>query len=133
MGPGQHHQPGTVSWPLGTSGQSRLAAGATLYATYGAAFVDDDVRASRLTTRARRYGLRAMCETYAPSCAWPDNTYDEFVASLAGIKQQDAEYLYAYGFASLAFLRAHSSDWNSLAELPQIEALFNHYLINISA
>ena len=105
-----------------------LASGATLYASYGAIFADDDVRASRLTTRARRYAMRAMCETYAPSCSWPNNTYDEFVASLAGIKKQDAEYLYAYGFASLAFLRAHSSDWNSLAELPQIEALFNHYL-----
>ncbi len=29
---------------------------------------------------------------------------------------------------SLVYLRAHSSDWNSLAELPQIEALFNRYL-----
>jgi hypothetical protein len=36
--------------------------------------------------------------------------------------------LYTYGFASLAYLRAHSSDWNSLAELPQMEALFNHYM-----
>jgi hypothetical protein len=31
-----------------------LAAGATLYATYGAAFVDDPSRAHRLTARARR-------------------------------------------------------------------------------
>ncbi len=105
-----------------------LAAGATLYATYGAVFVGDETRASRLTTRARRYALHAMCETYAPSCGWPDANYDEFVATLDGIGKKHADYLYTYGFASLAFLRAHSSDWNSLAELPQIEALFNHYL-----
>ena len=30
-----------------------LASGATLYASYGAIFADDEVRASRLTTRAR--------------------------------------------------------------------------------
>ncbi len=105
-----------------------LSAGATLYATYGAVFADDEVRASRLTTRARGYALTAMCESYAPSCGWGDATYDEFVATLAGLRPKHAEYLYTYGFASLAFLRAHSSDWNSLAELPQIEALFERYL-----
>lgn len=105
-----------------------LVAGANLYASYGAVFADDEVRASRLTTRARRYALKAMCESYAPACGWPDANYDEFVATLDDIRPEHAELLYTYGFASLAFLRAHSSDWNSLAELPQIEALFNHYL-----
>ena len=105
-----------------------LAAAATLYATYGAVFADDEIRASRLTKRARRYALTAMCESYSPACVWPDATYDEFVASLSGIRPKKAEFLYTYGFASLAYLRAHSSDVNSLAELPQIEALFSHYL-----
>ena len=105
-----------------------LAAGATLYATYGAVFAEDPVRASRLTSRARRYALQAMCESYSPACGWDDANYDEFVATLDGIGPKKAEYLYTYGFASLAYLRAHSSDWNSLAELPQIEALFSHYL-----
>ncbi len=105
-----------------------LAAGATLYATYGAVFSEDALRASRLTSRARRYALGAMCESYTPACRWPDASYDEFVQSLDGIGAKKAKYLYTYGFASLAYLRAHSSDWNSLAELPQIEALFNHYL-----
>ncbi len=105
-----------------------LAAAATLYATYGAVFADDETRASRLTKRARRYALKAMCESYSPACAWPDATYDEFVASLDGIGSKKADFLYTYGFASLAYLNAHSSDANSIAELPQIEALFNHYL-----
>lgn len=105
-----------------------LAAGATLYASYGAVFVDDELRASRLTRRARTYALKAMCESYRPACGWPDATYDEFVATLDGIGPKKAEFLYTYGFASLAYLRAHSSDWSSLAELPQIEALFKHYL-----
>ena len=116
-----------------------LAAGAALYATYGAVFADDELRASRLTTRARRYAGTAMCEVHVPACDWADATYDEFVASLDGLRPRNAEYLYTYGFASLAFLVAHSSDMNSLAELPKIEALFNHYLdisgdeVNVSA
>ncbi len=108
-----------------------LAAAATLYATYGAIFAEDELRAAKLTSRARRYSLKAMCETYAPACAWPDASYDEFVATLDGVGARHADFLYTYGFASLAFLKAHSSDWSSLAELPRIEALFTHYL-NIS-
>lgn len=105
-----------------------LMAAATLYATYGAVFAEDELRASRLTSRARRYALDAMCESYAAACRWPELTYDEFVATFEGVGPKHAEALYTYGFASLAFLRAHSSDLNSLAELPQIEALFYHYL-----
>ena len=107
---------------------SILSASATLYATYGAVFADDELRASRLTTRARRYALTAMCESYSPSCAWNNANYDEFINSLDGLRPRHADYLYTYGFASLAFLRAHSSDMNSLAELPKIEAVLNRYL-----
>jgi tetratricopeptide (TPR) repeat protein len=106
-----------------------LAAGANLYAMYGAAFAVDEDRALKLTARGRRYALHAMCVTYDPSCGWPNVTYDEFVSSLKAIKSRDADMLYTYGFASLAYLRAHRSEWSSLAELPQIEALFDHYLI----
>jgi len=107
-----------------------LSAAATMYASYGAVFVGEDEhkRASRLTTKARGYALAAICEDYAAACSWPDATYDEFLASLDGISEKNADLLYSYGFASLAFLRVHSADWNSLAELPQVEALFNHYL-----
>jgi hypothetical protein len=105
-----------------------LASGATLYASYGAIFAEDPVRAERLTSRARNYAHSAICIVYKPSCDWPGATYDEFVLTLDGIGPKQGEYLYTYGFASLAYLRAHSSDWNSLAELPQMEALFDRYM-----
>ena len=105
-----------------------LSSSATLYASYGAIFAEDPERASRLTSRARSYAHTAVCEVYIPSCDWGDATYDEFVTSLEGMRPKHAEYLYTYGFASLAYLRAHSDDWNSLAELPQMEALFIHYM-----
>jgi hypothetical protein len=69
-----------------------------------------------------------MCAEYDPSCSWPDASYEEFVATLDGVAARQSDYLYAYGFATLAYLRAHSDDWNSLAELPQVEALFDRYL-----
>lgn len=105
-----------------------LSAAATLYASYGAVFADEPVRAKRLTAKARGYAQAAICKKYDDACAWRDMNYDEFVASLSGVRKKQADLLYTYGFATLAYLRAHSDDWNSLAELPQVEALFNHYL-----
>ncbi len=106
-----------------------LAAAASLYASYGAVFAEEPERAARLTSRARRYGLKAMCLRYAEACDWRSDNYEEFVQSLEGVSARDAEFLYTYGLATLAYLRAHSDDWDTLAELPQVEALFDHYLL----
>ncbi|MGI9270985.1 MAG: TRAP transporter TatT component family protein [Woeseiaceae bacterium] len=105
-----------------------LSAAATLYASYGSVFADDPVRAKRLTRRAREYAGQAMCQTHSDSCAWRDMPYDEFVASLQQVGGNQAAELYAYGFAFLAYIRAHSDDWNALAELPQAEAVMQHYI-----
>jgi tetratricopeptide (TPR) repeat protein len=105
-----------------------LSAAANLYASYGAVFTDDEVRASRLTRRARSYSSEAMCLSYADACSWGSKTYDEFVTSLAGVGEKQAKLLYVYAFTMLAYIRAHTSDWNALAELPQAEAVLNRYL-----
>ncbi len=105
-----------------------LGAAANLYASFGAVFVDDPARASRITSRGREYALRGICIEYAPACDWRELTYDEFVATLDGLEARHADAAYLYSFATLAYLRAHSSDWNSLAELPQAEALVKRYL-----
>lgn len=54
--------------------------------------------------------------------------YDEFEASLVGLKPKHAKHVLSYSVSSLAYIRAHSSDWNALAELPQMEALLTRYL-----
>jgi hypothetical protein len=105
-----------------------LAAAASLYASYGSVFADDAVRAKRLTRRARQYADQAMCATLAASCQWRTLPYNAFVASLQQVDAKHADELYAYGFAFLAYLRAHSDDWNALAELPQAEAVMQHYI-----
>ena len=105
-----------------------LSAAANLYASYGAIFAGDADRAARLTARAREYGERALCESYARSCGWKDMSYEQFESSLDGLKAKHAEHVLSYSVSSLAYIRAHSSDWNALAELPQMEALLNRYL-----
>ena len=105
-----------------------LAAAANLYATYGTVFADDPERAKRLTARARSYSERAMCESYAPSCNWQGMHFEDFAASLTGLSERHEDVVYAYGLASLAYIRAHSDDWGALAELPNVEAILTRYL-----
>ena len=105
-----------------------LSAAGTLYASYGAVFADDPQRAARLTTHARDYTLKAMCEIDPDACGWRDMNYDDLVASLRDVGPEQADTLYGCGFAMLAWLRAHSSDWGALAELPQAEAIVRRYL-----
>lgn len=105
-----------------------LSAAASFYASYGAVFADDPDRAARLTERGRDYASRALCESYEPACQWDSQTFEEFEASLAGLSEDESDVVYAYGVASLAYIRAHSSDWTALARLPHMEALLNRYL-----
>ncbi len=105
-----------------------LSAAASFYASYGAVFADDPERAARLTERGRDYATRALCESFEPSCDWNAVTYEEFEASLQGLTEQHSDVVYAYGVASLAYIRAHSDDWAALARLPHMEALLNRYL-----
>ena len=105
-----------------------LAAGANLYASYGAVFADDPLRAQRLTDRAYNYGFKAMCISFKPACDWRSITYDDYVATLDGLSGKHADVVYAYGLASLAYIRTHSADFNALARLPHAEALLTRYL-----
>jgi len=105
-----------------------LASAATLYASYGSVFAAEPERARRLTRRGREYAAQALCQTVAESCRWSDLPYDEFVVSLARVEPRQADLLYTYGFAFLAYIRAHSDDWNALAELPRAEAVMQHYI-----
>jgi hypothetical protein len=71
-----------------------LLAGAQLYGAYAGAFVDDPVRASRLTLRARRYGERALCQRNRPLCEAASSSYDDFVSLLAETDAKDLPALY---------------------------------------
>jgi hypothetical protein len=105
-----------------------LAAAAGLYASYGAVFAEDPARARRLTNRARDYGFRGMCLSFEPACDWPTMPYDDFEATLGQLSSKHADSVYAYGLASLAYIRAHADDFNALARLPHNEALLTRYL-----
>ena len=107
---------------------SLLSAAATLYATYGTVFADEPERAARLTSRALNYSTTAICGSYKPSCEWDGMLFEDYEQTLPGLKEKHADVVFSHGLASLAYIRAHSSDYAAIALLPYSEALFERYL-----
>ena len=105
-----------------------LLAGAKLYGAYVGAFVDEELRAKRLSQRARDYGRRALCAEWAALCAVVDKPFATFDDVLAGAKKDHTDVLYGYAVASATWLQAHSDDWKAVAELPKIEAAIRKVL-----
>lgn len=106
-----------------------LEAAANLYAAYAAVFVDNPVRARRLSSRARRYGEQALCLEHRPAvqnadnvCGWSQLTFDALQNELGSLSAGDAPALYAFTVSWLVWIRAHSDDWTALADLPKVEA-----------
>jgi hypothetical protein len=105
-----------------------LSSAATLYATYGTVFADDPKRAATLTARARTYSATAICNSYAAACEWNGMLFDDFEATLGGLREKHADVVFSHALSSAAFIRAHSSDYAAIALLPYTEALFIRYL-----
>lgn len=106
-----------------------LEAASGLYSAYAAVFVDDPVRARRLSSRARRYGEQALCQRQRPAggpdaktCGWSQLAFDDLTAALQALKEDDVPALYAFTVSWLVWIRAHSDDWGALADLPKVEA-----------
>jgi len=101
-----------------------LSAAAELYSAYGVVFVDDPVRARKLTTRGKDYGRRALCAAEKAVCGIWDWPYDAFMLGLQEVDAGDVPALYTFGLSWLAWIQAHSDDFSALARLPQVQAVF---------
>lgn len=99
-----------------------LTAAAELYAAYGVIFVDDPVRARKLTSRGRSYGQRALCVAEKDACGIWELGYDEFVAGLDVLGENEVDALYTFTLSWIAYIQAHSDDWSALAKLPHAQA-----------
>ncbi len=107
---------------------SLLAAGAQLNAVYGVLFGDRNGDTALLTAKARSYGERAICLAHKPACDWSALGYDAYVAALTEVSKGDVDELFAYAVGWLSNLRATSSNWGTVADLPRVEAALNQLL-----
>ena len=100
-----------------------LRSAANLYSAYSALFVREPDRAQRLTTRAYEYGRRAFCAHKNDACNIEKMEFSAYEARIATFKSKDVPFMFSLAQSWLSRIRAYSSDWGVVAELPKAETL----------
>jgi len=101
-----------------------LLAGARLYGSYAGAFAEDEARAQRLSKKALDYARRALCREDVALCAASEDRLEPFREQLARTGARDLEVVYGFGVAWASWIQANTDDWNAVADLARVQALF---------
>jgi hypothetical protein len=101
-----------------------LLAGARLYGSYTSAFIEDESRAQRLAGKSLFYARAAVCIENRAVCDASSDKLEAFKQALAGASQKKIASLYGFGAAWASWIQINSSDWNAVADLAKVEALF---------
>jgi len=105
-----------------------LLAGSRLYGSYTSAFVDDEARAQRLASKSLDYARRALCLELDSVCVASAQKLNLFEASLGTTSRGDLKVMFAYAVAWAGWIQINSSDWNAVADLAKVTALFERCL-----
>lgn len=114
-----------VNWP---ESEDMLRGGAGLYSAYAGLFVEDGERASRLSSKALDYAVRAACTRHADYCRVRALSVPALEARLARAKSRDVPALYTLGTVWAGYIQLHSSDWHAVADLARVQALLNRVI-----
>ena len=106
-----------------------LLAGARLYGSYAGGFVDDPVRAQRLSAHAFSYARRATCIDLPALCKEIDAPFEGFQAEVAKVGVKDVAVIYVLATAWAGRIQANTSDWNAIAEIPKVQALLDRVVV----
>jgi len=101
-----------------------LLAGSKLYFSYTSAFIEDEARAKRLADKSLDYSRRALCVEVPDLCAVLSEKLDVFKQALNNTSSKDLPVLYGYASALASWTQANAADWNAIANLPRITAMF---------
>ena len=101
-----------------------LLSGAKLYGAYTTLFVDDAERANRLSNTSLEYARAALCLELKSVCAALSAKQAEFDVTLSEVSKSDVAVLYGFASSWAGWIQRNASDWNALANLPKLTAMF---------
>lgn len=103
--------------------QRLLVAGARLYSSYAAVFVEDPERAKRMANKAHDYARRGLCSERPAICQLAEGPYLELLPAIQSTSYEDLSALYVYALSWALKIQTHSDDWSAIADLPKVEAM----------
>jgi hypothetical protein len=105
-----------------------LLAGSNLYGAYAGGFVAEPERAQRLSKRSFDYAKKATCLRNERLCAAMGQPFEAFAAAVADTKEKDLDVLYGLASAWAGRIQQNSGDWNAIADIPKVQALFDRVI-----
>ena len=100
-----------------------LLAGAELYSSYAAAFVEDSDRAKRLALKGRDYGWEGLCRHKKTMCETWTASYEDFEDALATLGHKDVDATFVAASAWVTWIRASRDDWSAIADKARVDAM----------
>ncbi len=136
-----HNEPETVSEAVPTylllletlieddpDNESLLSSAATLYGAYIGLLNDQPNREKQLSSKAFNFALRSACVHDETLCFLNQQKYNVFEKIIKQTDIDDVDTLYALGVAWGAWIQAHKTDWNAIAQLAQVKAVMTRVI-----
>jgi hypothetical protein len=99
-----------------------------LYGAYASIFSDDKKQSQQMATRALSYARHALCYNEEELCLALDQSPEAITRSLDDLDDDELALVYAFTASWTSWIQLNSHDWDAVAQLPKIKALFTWVL-----
>jgi hypothetical protein len=106
-----------------------LLAGAELYSSYAAAFVEERERAKRLSLKGRDYGWAGLCAAVSQTCDTQTAPYDDFEAAIDAVGSKHISALFTSASAWATWIQANTDDWVAIADKARVDAMIRRVVL----
>ncbi|HFE37821.1 MAG TPA: hypothetical protein ENK06_05305 [Gammaproteobacteria bacterium] len=100
-----------------------LQTSASLHNAYASLFSKNTTQAINLANKARRLARQALCEQISAFCEKRALSLAELKMLLKQVDKDDIKFLYTYGATLASWIKIYKSDWNTAAQVPQVQAI----------
>ncbi len=105
-----------------------LMSAAKLYGAYAGVFSNGEAQTKRMAERSKGYAHRALCESEEDLCLALDQKVEDIQRELADLDEDELAVVYIYASSWASWIKANSSDWDAVAQLPKVKILFSWVL-----
>jgi len=112
----------------GDENEALLRSAAVLHSAYAGVFVKDKARASKMSSQAFSYALKAVCISNEDFCSMRKMPFKQLEKELLKLTKDDVSNWYTLGTSWSGWIQANSHDWNAVADLARVKVIFARLL-----
>ena len=99
-----------------------------LYGAYASIFSDDKKQSQQMATQALMYARHALCYNEEELCIALNQSPEAITLVLSDLDDDELSLIYTFTASWTGWIQVNSHDWDAVAQLPKIKALFTWVL-----